>query len=93
MRSKSRPISDWSKPLRNSRILALLLVLPILTAGCASQERIVKVPCPERPTPHIYTLEQQLAMDPVVLEHILENEEALLTYIERLEARANCEDR
>jgi hypothetical protein len=69
------------------RIGALILLLGML--GCTTVS-IQELPCPPRPLLHPITINEQLSIDPQVLEKIVGNQIELKVYATKLRARANC---
>jgi len=67
----------------------LILILGMF--GCTTYSVQSDVPCPSRPTLTPITPQQQLSIDPQVLEIVIVNQLILKTYAKKLEVRASCE--
>ena len=67
-----------------------VVVLILLLSGCATPVVQTKMPCPLFPDLQAISVEQQIAMDPVVLVIVLENQLALKKSLQRHRLRLDC---
>jgi len=66
------------------------LAVLLLVSGCATTAVQTKMPCPLFPDLQPISVEQQIAMDPVVLVIVLENQLALKKSLKRHRLRLDC---
>ena len=70
--------------------MAKIAVLILLLSGCATPVVQTKMPCPLFPDLQVISVEQQIAMDSVVLVIVLENQLALKNSLLRHRLRLGC---
>ena len=67
-----------------------VLMFAMIVAGCATPVVQTKMPCPLFPDLETISVEQKIAMDPVVLVIVLENQLALKKSLQRHRLRLGC---